>query len=727
MLLSATVLFAALNTASAECPNACSAHGKCGAYDMCTCYRNWMANDCSERICQFGLAHVDTPKGDLDSSSGALTGPRVVVGDMSQMYPDGTTEQFPNMADSDQNVLTNTAHYYQECSNKGLCDRQSGECQCYEGYGGSACQRAECPDTGNGVCSGHGTCQNIKTISAWDNGNIYKLWDESATMGCVCDGGYDGANCEEKICKYGADPLYQDSFQTIRYSNWTYSIYTTAAATVTGNYSLVFSDSGGEDWSTKPIDYAASCANVVAALERIPNDVIPASSVLCTKWAADTLYDTGSVYEPVDTSATTMHAKYTLAFPSNPGMLNNLQINTHLDGSRTTLFTDEATSTLNWFIYNNGFYGEDEDMVPDFCSGVLVNFGRSQSGVLEWYDFLDGVDATEAALLKKCLGDGNGIASDNVINEVENWDHGDHQNPHLIKLIDATQDDLQYSDSDPTHWIPSKVQLSYLCAQGVATNAESMCDRADPPGFYAAIYWDSTLSRFKVYGRPSNDYTVDTNFHVYTTTGYLQLVDSETVAFNTWIDGDDQVDELLTNKIHTLATTGKSRNGLDCETSSAGLECLKKGDHMMVLQTGQNWAATTVDASSNQILNSVRHASNAIYPQMYTVKKISNEPIPQSEYAGTYGKTWADSANIPTFVRNQIVTDKSFNTNFHLSTLTALADSSAAVFKFYPPTNKYAYAGECSNRGICDTDNGLCNCFNGFTNDNCDTIDALAQ
>lgn len=32
-----------------ECPNACSAHGKCGAYDMCICYRNWMANDCSER------------------------------------------------------------------------------------------------------------------------------------------------------------------------------------------------------------------------------------------------------------------------------------------------------------------------------------------------------------------------------------------------------------------------------------------------------------------------------------------------------------------------------------------------------------------------------------------------------------------------------------------------------------------------------------------------------
>ena len=40
---------------SAECPNACSSHGKCGAFDACQCYRNWMANDCSERKCLFSI------------------------------------------------------------------------------------------------------------------------------------------------------------------------------------------------------------------------------------------------------------------------------------------------------------------------------------------------------------------------------------------------------------------------------------------------------------------------------------------------------------------------------------------------------------------------------------------------------------------------------------------------------------------------------------------------
>lgn len=48
--------------ANAECANACNGHGICNAYDMCQCNRNWQAADCSERVCMFGLAHVDTPK-----------------------------------------------------------------------------------------------------------------------------------------------------------------------------------------------------------------------------------------------------------------------------------------------------------------------------------------------------------------------------------------------------------------------------------------------------------------------------------------------------------------------------------------------------------------------------------------------------------------------------------------------------------------------------------------
>jgi hypothetical protein len=66
-LYSALLLIAGLAVASAKCPNDCNGHGTCNVYSACECYRNWMAADCSERVCYFGHAFVDTPQGDLNA------------------------------------------------------------------------------------------------------------------------------------------------------------------------------------------------------------------------------------------------------------------------------------------------------------------------------------------------------------------------------------------------------------------------------------------------------------------------------------------------------------------------------------------------------------------------------------------------------------------------------------------------------------------------------------
>lgn len=290
---------------AAFCPNACSGHGQCGKYDQCTCYRNWMGGDCSERICQFGQSHVDSPLGDLDYSGGALTGPSVLVLKASQLYPFGAQEQYPQYTDSWGNILTNTAHGYSECSSKGICDRTAGTCLCFTGYSGSACQRSDCPSSAAGVCSGHGVCKSAKEVASDDFNNTYLLWDRHSTQGCECDGGYYGPDCSMKKCKVGIDPMYKNNGRTVRTANFTYEFWTgrptacdsaslntatlvaeanTLPANINylvGNYSLVFTDVYGQAWQTEAIDIDATCATVMATLEALPNNVIPVGSVSC--------------------------------------------------------------------------------------------------------------------------------------------------------------------------------------------------------------------------------------------------------------------------------------------------------------------------------------------------------------------------------------------------------------------------------------------------------------
>jgi hypothetical protein len=748
-----------LSKVSAECPNACSANGKCGAYDMCICYRNWMANDCSERICQFGLAHVDTPKGDLDASSGKLAGPgtKVVLNDA--VYPYGTTEQFPAMENSDGTVLTNTAHYYMECSNKGMCDRSSGTCACFEGYGGSACQRAECPSSADGMCSGHGVCEDIKKIAANDHGNVYKLWDEHSTMGCVCDSGYEGTDCSSRSCKTGFDPLYYDDYQNVRYSNWTFQIYTKEGTTAdnldstnshvrmygsntaTGNYSLIFYDATGEDWETSPISIEANCDGVIEALEGIPNNVIPWNSVNCFQHDMAAVgkhtddsgawYGGGGVtgasgqepYLPIFDSGMNVKTKFTISFPMNPGKLKQIKINKYLDGTRPTLFSTESTSTLNWNIYPNGFTGEDTDYVNDECEGVLVTLTRGVN-----FHTLTGIDVQEMKALKRCLGDSNGVSTDNV--DVYNWDHGTQNNPHLIKLVDATQDDSVMNNEPATQLCNTRTSTVDL-TQGAGGNYESgYCSGKNPPGFYTVIWYDSSANaphgEFRTITPVAQNFRSATQFHVYTTTGYLQQVNEESIAFtSTWaMTPAEKIASYHTNVIHLSNYSHAARPGsqalrtnffgqLDCETNPAGmngaLECLNKDDKIMIFQVG------TISDNAFGGMTAADFHMNPTYPNIYTVKKIGRE------------------LNVDTSMsedqRQQIVLDMNVNFDYRYKgddTAHTGDGNYATVYKFIPGISKYNYAAQCSNRGLCNTDSGTCECFNGYTNDNCDTQNSLA-
>jgi len=277
-------LLGMLGMVAATCPNLCNGHGTCGSNDRCTCFNNWQGADCSERVCAYGLAWVDAPS------------------------------------------ALNTAHWYAECSNKGICDRETGECACFPGYEGKGCRRSSCPND----CSGHGTCYYINEVAVDSNdpssGRLtlnkgtgdrsnkiyYNNWDANKAQACVCDPYYEGADCSLRQCPRGDNVLTtgninaagqveaKDQANTVQ----EFIIHQgTVAGAMEGTFTLTFFDLYGGVWETEAISVkdttAATAANIAArveaALENLPNGVLEDVTVTAVNCGGDTSQTAGTV------------------------------------------------------------------------------------------------------------------------------------------------------------------------------------------------------------------------------------------------------------------------------------------------------------------------------------------------------------------------------------------------------------------------------------------------
>lgn len=120
----------------------------------------------------------------------------------------------------------NSFHQQVECSGRGLCDRTSGQCKCFGGYDGEACQRTTCKNS----CSGHGVCQDESHFFT-DSGTgvtyaqlsgedaFLGPYDATKQMGCKCDKGFRGPDCSLQECPSGTDPLLTNADVTAVYLN----------------------------------------------------------------------------------------------------------------------------------------------------------------------------------------------------------------------------------------------------------------------------------------------------------------------------------------------------------------------------------------------------------------------------------------------------------------------------------------------------------------------------
>jgi len=288
-----------VNQAAAECQNACSGAGICGANDQCVCYQGHRGNSCESRTCPFGKAWATTPNGDINfdgklldaaiySDSTSFSGRQNKA--VKQNLLGGTWEYWPSYAKPDE------GHFLMECSNMGICDQSTGQCVCFDGFEGAACDRMSCP--GGNTCSGHGRCMTIDQQVAENNAKTgsttkYNLWDHDMARRCVCDPGFTGIDCTKRVCPTGDDPLTK-SFQTndVQFVDIYSTVDTGADISVSGalggTFTLSFKTLTGDSYTTTPItvqryDGTANADKVAtdakAALEALPNSVVPSVDV----------------------------------------------------------------------------------------------------------------------------------------------------------------------------------------------------------------------------------------------------------------------------------------------------------------------------------------------------------------------------------------------------------------------------------------------------------------
>ena len=106
------------------CYNNCNRNGNCNQWSQCQCFDGWKGLDCSLRKCALGPQIGDIPS------------------------------------------AKDTAHAQVECSGRGSCSGNTGQCSCDPGYEGHNCGKSICPNNCNNV----GDCISLRQAASFEDG-----------------------------------------------------------------------------------------------------------------------------------------------------------------------------------------------------------------------------------------------------------------------------------------------------------------------------------------------------------------------------------------------------------------------------------------------------------------------------------------------------------------------------------------------------------------------------
>jgi hypothetical protein len=532
-------------------------------------------------------------------------------------------------------------------------------------------------------------------------------------MGCECDDGFSGPDCSERKCKQGIDPLYYDDTATIRYATWDFAIVSNEATANfkdgmkdanDGYFALRFFDMFGEDWVTNPIKYRGTgspngqdmCDDIIEALEGLPNDVIPKGSVLCTpthkvnkdpldpdaadNWArtmgtrkADykmAFWDLGSNFfkSSYDVSSAGMSGTvFRVKFTGNPGNLRQPEIELYLDGKRAALQTPTpgGANKLVTHVWTDGQRGESVDHFADHCHGVTVRVLNEPSGSLKIGGVL--VNSLNYQYLS-----GMTATEEQLLKTClggSNFDNADN-----VEFFD-----WDYGSYDYPHLVKLVLSTASINDGGYYVALQYMATTSDP----------NPPRRFVLMNNFKSPDLVDTdNFEVYTTKGVLARVSG--THYVTFGFASNEIEVKSDNPSYPL------RADLSCEINDNNAAKVQNW-----LRNFPDSQTTCLNKTSTFTMLSANFAKNPAHINLYNVEKISRS------------------------------VDDKFYINSDISTNWASKETTLAegfrVYKFFPNSDStYTYVAPCSNRGLCNQESGLCECFHGYTKDDCSEQNSLA-
>jgi hypothetical protein len=654
---------------NAPCPNQCSGRGLCAKnldYSLfeCECADGYRGVDCSLRACPAGIAWADVA------------------------------------------AATDTAHASAECSNAGSCDTKTGRCECEAGFEGLACERTSCPGAtakGAAVCSGHGACLSMAEAGPYrDDVSLFVseatydgVWDADKIYGCACSAGWTSFDCSVRECPYGDDPV------TTGQVNEEQQVTCICTGTCGGGLMLSFR---GE--ATALLAHDAGAVDVKAALEALEGIRSVAVGL------AGALCGDGS-------------APLTVTFTGDPGDLPPLRLaysSLTSSGAAPTVAVAQLVAGTRERAECSNRGRCNRDAGACVCDdGFTSSDGAGGEGTAGDCGYQVTVTPScPAVSLLSPIGPGDGITGGYAYLDVPCARHGTCEADTSCTCYDGWTGHACQDRGCPVRaaWFDDPVATDKAHQDAECSN-RGLCDRGTGTCTCAVGFTGSACERLACPGSSGSGSTATTCSGAGTCVSMRVLAlerrdetgDLDSVVYGTLPFGGSGGATWDADKVHgCLCSDPESVFGFDCSQRSCptGSPPVVAATGLTELQTivctpagGAVAADTVVQLSFRDVETSLLHGASTAAEVEAALEAIGVGAVAVSI---ADGGTLCDAGDAVT-----VELQEQFGS---VALLGVAGNVVAAVAR---PQATTLLDLECSARGMCDYDTGLCECFDGYS------------